>query len=312
MSIQAYAPVSIGNFIVGFDVLGLALEDLSGEAFGDVVSIAPAARAETRVAGAYAHVLPADPTANIVHAARELVQDELSARGVLPREDFCLCLDKRLPVGSGLGSSAASIVAALVALNTWHGEAFSASELLHLAGVLEGRISGGVHYDNVAPSLLGGLQLILPEDGETRRLNLPETWRLVVHYPGIEVSTRAAREVLPTAYSRAEMVRFGQYLAAFVAAADAGDEAGMLAALRDELILPHRAPLVPGYFAAEQAARDAGALAFGLSGSGPTVFALCREAAMADIAGAIESAFPENPLAFTRHCRVDTRGARLL
>lgn len=312
MNVSAYAPVSIGNFIVGFDVLGAALAALDGELFGDIVHLEPAPAVSVAVTGPYASVLPPNPADNIVAAAIALYGEALAATGRRFRGDFRLVLEKRLPVGSGLGSSAASIVAALAALNAWHEDALDAPALLGLAGRLEGRISGGVHYDNVAPSLLGGLQLVLPGEARCQELALPAHWRIAVHYPGIEVSTRAARAILPDRYARRDMVSFGQHLAAFVAASCRGDEAGMLAALRDELIVPHRAALVPGYAEAERAAREAGALAFGLSGSGPTVFALAAPERLPAVAAAMAGAFPQNAQAFTRACALDRAGARCL
>lgn len=312
MKVSAYAPVSVGNFIVGFDLLGAALRDVSGALFGDVVRIEPAERLGVRIEGEFAKYLPDDPKANIVSDCIEAYHQVLQGRGLALRSGFTLVLDKRLPVGSGLGSSAASIVAALVALNAWYGEALTKDELLRLAGELEGKISGGVHYDNVAPSLLGGLQLMLPGEACCELVPLPETWRFVVHYPGIEVSTRSARAILPKSFLLKDMVTFGRHLAGFVSAAHRGDEAAMLTSLQDELIAPHRASLVPGFKLAEDAARKAGALAFGLSGSGPTVIAVVREADALPVARAIEQAFPASSRSFTRLCALDTLGARCL
>ena len=277
MKLSAFAPVSAGNFIVGFDLLGAAFTDAdaSAELFGDIVHMETQDAFELCVVGAYAGVLPAAPGDNIVAACVDAYRDALRAEGGIFDPRFRMTLEKRLPVGSGLGSSASSIVAALVALNAWHGQALDKAALLRVAGVMEGRISGGVHYDNVAPSLLGGLQLMLPEGGACRPIPLPPSWRFVIHYPGIEVSTRAARAVLPERYALSEVVRFGQYLAAFVSAAERADEAGMLSALRDELIVPHRAKLVPGFASAQVAAMNAGAKGFGLSGYRLTVLAIC-------------------------------------
>lgn len=310
MKISAMAPVSIGNFIAGFDLLGAALESLDGEDFGDIVTLETADRLSLTVAGDYAAHLPADPGDNIVSACVDAYARALTAIGGQFRRDFSLHLEKRLPVGSGLGSSASSIVAALAALDAWHDSALPRDVLLRLCGEMEGRVSGGVHYDNVAPSLLGGAQLLLGE-GRCTSLPLPDSWRFVVHYPGISVSTRAAREILPKAYPLPALVEFGGHLAALVSGAYRGDESVMLEALQDRLIAPHRAALIPGYAAAENAAREAGALAFGISGSGPTVFAICREASMPVIAAAIAAAFPENPRAFSRLCRLDRRGVRI-
>lgn len=311
MSLSVFAPVSIGNFIVGFDLLGAALKDCSGELFGDIVTLTASTQRELRITGEFSHRLPADPRENIVYACIEAFDSALRLQGHTPRQDYRLCLEKRLPVGSGLGSSASSIVAALKALDLWQGCPLGDKALLQLAGAMEGRVSGGVHYDNVAPSLLGGLQL-LSEEGECRRLPLPSHWRFVLFHPGICVATREARAVLPEQFPRSAVLQFGQRLAAFVDAAHRGDEPALLNVLRDDIFVPHRAPLVPGFREAEKAARQAGAVAFGLSGSGPTVFAIVTEHKVAPVLLAIEQAFPKNADSFSRVCELDSQGARAL
>ncbi len=321
MLVRAFAPVSIGNFIVGFDTLGAALAPADGgEPLGDIVAVEPhpAADFEFVLTGSHAARLPGALADNIVVAADAVFHRELAARriGARPRR---LTLEKRLPVGSGLGSSASSIVAALVALNAFYDAPLTPDELLTLAGELEGQISGGIHYDNVAPTLLGGLQLLLPDAEATTTgqrcapLPVPTDWFFVVHYPGIEVSTRMAREILPRTYSLAQAVRFGQRLAAFVDALHRRDSVRAARLLTDELVEPYRTQLVPGLETARRAALQAGALAFGLSGSGPTCVAVTDSAAQAlRIQHVIEAAMPVNAHRFTRLCKLDTAGARLL
>lgn len=311
MSLSVFAPVSIGNFIVGFDLLGAALKACEGQLFGDIVTLTASEQRALHITGDYAHRLPAEPSENIVSACIEAFDAALRLQRITPRQDYRLTLEKRLPVGSGLGSSGSSIVAALKALNLWHGSPLSASVLLQLAGEMEGIVSGGVHYDNVAPSLLGGLQL-LSEQGACYRLVLPADWRFVLFHPGIRVATRDARAVLPQQFPRSAMLQFGQRLATFVDAAHRADESALLSVLRDDIFVPHRAPLVPGYFDAEQAACQAGALAFGLSGSGPTVFAIVKEPCQASVEQAIAQAFPPHGDSFSRFCELDTEGARAI
>ena len=163
--ITAFAPASIGNVGVGFDVLGAAVEPLDGELFGDRVTIEPSASASFECAGPYAHRLPADPSDNLVVKAQRFFEAALG-RALPPAR---IVLEKRMPLNSGLGSSASSGVAALVALNAFAGEPFDRARLLELAGRLEGEASGSVHLDNAAPILLGGLQLCLAS-GRTRLL----------------------------------------------------------------------------------------------------------------------------------------------
>jgi len=213
-------------------------------------------------------------------------------------------------VGSGLGSSAASSVAALVALNSFYDETLSKQELLILAGEMEGIVSGGIHYDNVAPAIFGGLQLMVPDSRLCVGLPLPP-WHILLYHPGIEVATRAARAVLPASYDLHALVSFSRRLAAFVqaATAEAWDQA--VALLSDELIEQYRAPLVPGFAAAKQAAIAAGSLAFSLSGSGPTCIAVCPGTEIAHrTARALDAAFPPQAGRKSWLCRFDSSGAR--
>ncbi len=310
----AFAPVSIGNFIVGFDVLGAALTAIDGgPPLGDEVEILPAETGDGlsfTLAGTHAARLPGPAADNLAVLADAVFHRELARRGIAPRGRK-LTLFKNLPVGSGLGSSATSIVATLRALNQFYGLPFSTEQLLPLAAELEGTVSGDPIYDNVAPCLLGGLQLLLPDDEfratgrRCRPLPVPPEWRFVVHYPGIEVSTRMAREILPTAWRLGQAVAFGQRLAAFIDALHRHDGPAAARLLRDELVEPHRAQLVPGLAEARTAALAAGALAFGLSGSGPTCVALVDSAEAATaVAAAIEAAMPVNAARFTRVCRI--------
>lgn len=307
-----FAPISIGNFFIGFDLLGAALTAADdGPPLGDEVEITPAAAGFTfTLSGTHAARLPGPASENLAVVADARFHEELAARG-RPARPRHLTLYKNLPVGSGLGSSATSIVATLRALNGFYDAPFSVDELLTLAGGLEGGVSGSIHYDNVAPALLGGLQLLVSEAefAVTGRrcvaLPTPPDWLFVVHHPGIEVSTRLAREILPTAWPMGQVVAFGQRLAAFVDALHRADGPAAARLLHDELVEPYRAALVPGFGAARVAAMGAGALAFGLSGSGPTCVALVESMeAAARVAAVIEAAMPPNDARFTRICRI--------
>jgi homoserine kinase len=230
---------------------------------------------------------------------------------------FALTLEKRLPVASGLGSSASSIVATLVALQALCGEPLDGSDLLDLAGRAEGLTSGGRHLDNVAPSLLGGLQLMVPgRDGApaTRRLPWPSDLLLVVVHPAYQLSTAKSRGALPERPDWLATVDFAGNLAGLVEALHSGDRALLARCLRDPIVEVHRAPLVPGFHAAQAAARQLGALGCSLSGSGPSVFAVAEdEGQAAAIADAIRGAFARAGLESRGWiCALDPDGARVL
>src|SRR5690606_6698512 len=153
-SVVAYAPASSANLSVGFDVLGAALAPVDGSLLGDRVQVkaADVAFALSSV-GRYAHKLPDDPKKNILYDCWVAYGEALEKRG-LTMQPLEMVLEKNLPVGSGLGSSACSVVAALEGLNAFHGSPLNEHDMLLLMGEMEGRISGSVHYDNVAPCYL--------------------------------------------------------------------------------------------------------------------------------------------------------------
>ncbi|MNX28374.1 Homoserine kinase [compost metagenome] len=157
-SVVAYAPASSANLSVGFDVLGAALAPVDGSLLGDRVQVkaADVAFALSSV-GRYAHKLPDDPKKNILYDCWLAYGEALEKRG-LTLKPLAMVLEKNLPVGSGLGSSACSVVAALEGLNAFHGAPLNEHDMLLLMGEMEGKISGSVHYDNVAPCYLGGMR----------------------------------------------------------------------------------------------------------------------------------------------------------
>ncbi|MEY8199686.1 MAG: homoserine kinase, partial [Colwellia sp.] len=189
--VSVFAPASIGNLSVGFDVLGLAVKPIDGTLLGDVVTVEHANEDSLVVIGAFADKLPKAKEDNIVWSCLQLFNQALIAINKTPIH-VQMTLDKKMPVGSGLGSSACSVVAALAALNTFYAkfERFSFDEktILKMTGEMEAQISGSLHYDNVAPCLLGGLQLMVPDSDVISRV-LPgfNDCFYVMAYPGIEV-----------------------------------------------------------------------------------------------------------------------------
>jgi homoserine kinase len=312
----AYAPASIGNVAAGFDLLGAALAPLDGSLLGDLVQVAHAAESAFRVTGPFASALVDDTRPNLALRARDLFVEAVRAAGdkVGP---FSITLDKRLPVASGLGSSASSIVATLVGLQALCGDPLSGSDLLTLAGKAEGLTSGGMHLDNVAPSLLGGLQLLVPgRDGHpaSRRLPWPSDLLLVVVHPEFWLATAESRRVLPERPGWLEAVDFAGNLASLVHALHSGDRALLARCLRDPIVEVHRAPLVPGFRAAQAAAQRLGALGCSLSGSGPSVFAVADDETQARaISAAMRTAFAEAGLESQGWiCALDPDGARIV
>ena len=307
---KIFAPVSIGNFSVGFDLLGLAIAPINGELLGDIVSIKASDSYKLSCSGEYADVLPKDNASNLVTLAHDLFMGEIALKG-MSVAPVAMHLDKRLPVGSGLGSSSSSAVAALYALNQYFGDALSIDDLLMLAGQLEGEVSGSVHYDNVAPCLLGGLQLMTDVVQQPCvSVPFPESWQLVVSYPGVKVATKEAREMLPKQVDLATSIKFAQNLSVFVHALHSQDEALAASVLFDVIAEPNRRKLIPGFESYRDFAKSMGALAFGISGSGSTVFAISNnhETSLKIQKYALNHFCQEK--GFSHICKVDNFGVR--
>lgn len=311
-ALTVFAPASIGNVSVGFDALGLALAPVDGTLLGDTVKILPQPQDEWKlsVEGPFADKLPDDPEKNIVLMCCRSYQKALASKG-LEVQPLELVLNKRLPIGSGLGSSASSVVAALEALNRWHDHALGSRDLFRLMAEVEGGISGEVHLDNIAPCLYGGLRLCPPGGLTEYALPWPARWQAVVCWPGTELVTREARSVLPEQLPRATVVRHGAQFAEFVHALYTGKTKLAASCMVDLIAEPHRRKLLPGFDAADTALRELGALAFGISGSGPTVFALVDDEQLAQqSADWLAQNYQKNDTGFVHICRADLGGAR--
>jgi homoserine kinase len=333
--VRAYGPAGIGNLAAGFDVLGAAVAPAGGEPWGDLVEISamgeigeiaeigkigeppsqapgaagPAPGVTLVCDGPFAHQLPADPAENVAVKACVAVARALRGRP-LPR--LALHLTKGLPVGSGLGSSSATVVAAVRALDALLGRPLDDAALLAAAGEAEAHASGALHLDNVAAALLGGLRLVDPGGG-ARLLPFPDDLRFVLAVPALTLTTRAARAALPPAVPLGLAVAHAQNLAALVHALHAADRALLRACLRDLLAEPHRAALVPGFHAVQAAGLAAGAWGCSLSGAGPAVFAVAEAGAAAPVGEALRRAWAGAGVACEiKVCVLDRRGARVL
>jgi len=306
--VLAFAPASIGNFMAGFDVLGAAIAPLEGPPLGDQIELRLDQGAGFQMSGPYAHRLPARPEDNL---ALKTCAAFARAWG-RPLPPLAIHLHKQLPVGSGLGSSSATVVATLAALDALLEGGLDPAAQLRVCGEAEGQGCGAAHLDNVAPALLGGLRLM---DPEARPLLLPFPERLVlaVVSPELELNTRDSRQVLPPRVPMALAVAHAQNLAALVFALLTDDAGVLRACLRDLLAEPHRAALVPGFREVQAAALDLGAEGCSLSGAGPAIFAVATRDRVQAVAEAMVRAWAQAGVpSQARVCRVDPQGARIL
>jgi homoserine kinase len=278
----AHAPPSVGNVAVGFDILG---HSLAGA--GDRVTARRIAEPIVRVDAITGVVtdLPRDPGRN---TAARAVASWRAATGV--PFGIALTIDKGIALGSGMGGSAASAVAALVAANALLDEPLAREALYPYALDGESAASGSRHGDNVGPMLLGGLVLATHE--RLVPIPVPPSLRCALVHPHIVVETRRAREALAGHYALSEFVAQSAHLAQLLAGCYRNDLELIRHGLSDVLVEPRRAALIPGFAAVKQAALDAGALGASISGAGPSVFAWCvDDASAARATRAMQAAF---------------------
>ena len=257
--IAAYAPGSVSNVACGFDVLGFALDEP-----GDVVEAAPQDGPGVTIAAIDGDQgrLPLDPLRNTAGAAVLALLHRLeTTRGV------SLTIHKGLPLASGIGSSGASAVAAVVAANELLGRPASLDLLLACAMAGEQVGCGAAHPDNVAPSLYGGFILARSANPpDIVRLPVPDGLACAVLHPHVEVQTAASRALLGDQVPLRDAVRQWGNVGALVAALFTNDRSLLSRSLEDVIAEPKRAPLVPGFYAVKAAALAAGALGCSLSG----------------------------------------------
>lgn len=285
--VTAFAPASIGNMAVGFDMLGMALDGVGDRVSARRVETPGISVAEVRgLDGAIHPYLSTDPEHNTASIAAGALWNDYGDDHGLEIKVY-----KGVPLQSGMGSSAASAVAATFAVNQLLGTPLPTAQLLPYALAGERYASGGLHADNVAPSLLGGMifcpTVLLPE---TRRLPVPEGVSAVLVHPELQVNTAHARRKLATGYTMEQWLEQQAYFGGFLAACAASDIELIRKTLKDVIIEPQRASAVSCFDAVKQAAERNGALGCSLSGSGPSMFALCRSAQADNLATAMEQA----------------------
>lgn len=305
--VKFYAPASIGNVGVGFDVLGVAISPIDGTLLGDCVTIKSSKKFSLIYKGKFVNYLPKNYKQNILYQCWKYFCKFLGYN--IP---ITIKLEKNMPISSGLGSSACSIVAGFVAINDFFGSPLNRNSLLNLMGKLEGFISGSIHYDNVAPCYLGGCQLILKENKIISQ-NIPNfnNWLWIMAYPGIKLSTAKSRSILPSYYSKNNCINHSRYLSGFIHACYTNQSYLAINLMKDIIAEPYRNALLPYFLEARKNIKKLGALTCGISGSGPTIFAICDKKKIANnIAYWFNKYYIKNKEGFVHICRLSKKGVR--
>ena len=305
----AYAPGSIGNLGPGLDVLGCAVE---GAGDTVVAEFAAAPGITVLESGHAALTTDADQHASAI-AAMAVVRRATHMGATTPAGGISLRVTKGLSLSAGQGGSAASAVAGASAVNALIGSPLSRDELLEAALFSETQLAGR-HLDNIAPSLMGGIVLIRSLDPiDVMSIPVPDTLHIALASPDQSLRTAEARAVLPVEVSLNVAVHQAAQVAGIVAALFAGDLAMLGRCIDDRIAEPVRAGLLPGFQKAKHAAMGAGALGVSISGSGPTVFAICDSQSTAEnVAKAMHDAYAKVGLSCTaRVARPDLTGTRV-
>ena len=304
---EAFAPASMANLGVGFDILGLAFKEP-----GDTVIAEP--RDEP---GAIIIAIEGDDGALPREAEKNTASVAANAylKTIGSKKGVCLTIKKDLPLASGLGSSAASAVAAVVAVNALFGEPLNREELL--PACLEGEaLVSGYHADNIGPSLLGGIILITgTESSQIWRLPVPKDLHLALVTPNVAVLTSEARAVLPKTISMQQMIQQTAAIGCLIDALHRGHVSDLGRAMeRDTVVEPARAHLMPLMEQVRTVAKENGAFNLTISGAGPTLCAVCDDESVAwQVANAMRDVYETAGIgASSRATCVDEQGARVL
>lgn len=314
-AVTAFAPATVANVVCGFDVFGFAVHDP-----GDTVRVRWSAQPSSTGAEVLIREISGDQgrlslegDRNTAGVAIVRLMESLGISRSVELE-----IRKGLPLGSGMGSSAASAVAALVGFNELAGLDLSRRDLLPFAMEAERMACGSAHADNAAPGLLGGFVLVRDYHPlDVISIPFPESLAAILVHPDIELKTRDARSVLRDTILLRDAVGQWGNTAGMVAGLMQGDFDLVSRCMVDRVAEPVRGLLIPGYGSVCAAARAAGAIGAGISGSGPTLFALCSDekgdGISERIGQAMQQAFSDVGLSSTMYrSKLNSGGARIL
>lgn len=308
--VRVFAPATVANMICGFDVLGFAVHE-PGDEIVMRRSETPGVRL-LNITGDEGR-LPKDPNKNTVSACAEMLLKDL---GLADKVGLEIELHKHMPIGSGLGSSAASTVGGLYATNEILGKPLTKSELLPYCIEGERLACGHPHADNVGPALFGGITLIRGEAVKPDLIQLPTPEKLhaSIIFPQVDVPTRDARQLIKEKVKLKDAVVQWGNIAGLVAGLFREDYALITRSMKDVLIEPTRAILIPQFEEMKKIALSEGAMSFGISGSGPSVVAMSTKMETAKkISLAIQKHLKEQDIDFFAYVsKVNTEGPKRL
>jgi homoserine kinase len=303
--IKIFSPATVANVSCGFDVMGFCLDNV-----GDHMVIRKTANKGVFISHIEGFDLPYEPTLNVAGVSALAMYDAIDV-------DFGFEIEiyKHIKPGSGIGSSAASAVGSVFGMNELIGRPFNKTQLTAFAIKGEALASKCEHADNLAPALFGGFTLV-KSIAPLQILELPtpnDLYAAIIH-PQIEVKTSESRGLLPKQVALSNAITQWANLGSFVHALHTSDYDLMKSALTDVIVEPHRSQLIPSFNNAKRAALDAGALGCGISGSGPSIFTLCKGIDTAKkVKDAIEYVYSDLGIDYDMHVsKINTEGVKII
>ncbi|SDS26328.1 homoserine kinase [Christiangramia echinicola] len=303
--LKIFAPATVANLSCGFDVLGCCLDSV-----GDEMLIKKNDLKEVRITRITGQDLPMEADKNVASVAVKALLEQIKSD-----QGFDIEIDKKIKPGSGIGSSAASSAGAVFAVNKLLGEPFNNKDLISFAMQGELLASGNAHADNVAPALLGGFSLVRSYCPlEVLSLPVPEELRVVILHPLIEIKTKDSRSIIKQNVSLKSAINQWGNLGALVSALYTEDYDLLGRSLHDDIVEPVRSILIPYFKELDELVTKNGALGFGISGSGPSVFALCRGDENANkVKNVISEFYSDKEIDFELHLSsINKKGVKIL
>lgn len=303
--IKIFCPATIANLNCGFDVLGLCLEGVGDEMI--IRKVTKKGLCITKITGAD---LPLDVDKNVAGVAALALVNAID-----PDCGFEIEIHKKIKAGSGIGSSSASAAGAVFGINELLDRPFTKPQLVNFAMKGEALASGCEHADNVAPCVLGGFTLVRGYNPlDVIKIQSPSELYAVVLHPQIELKTSDSRAVLPNTVPLKDAITQWGNLGGFIAGLYTNDYALIGRSLQDVIIEPYRQKLIPGFENIKNAAMDAGALGAGISGAGPSIFALCKGQDKAEkVAYAMSNSYLDIGIPFDMHVsKINDEGVKII
>jgi homoserine kinase len=283
--VTVFAPATVANVSCGFDVLGFAIDGI-----GDTMTLKKGTTKGITITSIEGADVPLETEKNVAGVAGLALLEHIKADF-----GFEISIKKGIPLGSGIGGSAASAAAVVFGINQFLDDPLSLVELAYFAMKGEALASGNEHADNVAPSLFGGFTLIPGYDPfEVISLPVPSELYVAIIHPHIEIKTKEAREILPKQVPLKDAITQSGNLAGLISGLYTDNYELISRSVKDVLIEPHRKKLLPHFDSVKEIALNNGTLAFGISGSGPSMFALCRGEVKAEQISELLTQFYQN------------------